>query len=64
MITDKKEYINRYDVGQRSVDNGNWRLAFDCFKDCKAFLERYESWNEKEINHIEELIEICNRMFK
>jgi len=58
------EYSNRYTAGQTAMDSGNWRMAFDCFKDCKGYLERTQPWNEEDIKHLEELIKICNNMFK
>lgn len=36
-------------AGQTAVDNGEWRIAYDCFNDCKAYLERYRPWDTDEI---------------
>lgn len=58
-----KEYLNRYTAGQTAVDNSNWRLAYDCFFDCKQYLERYEPWNIDDIDKLESLIELCNQHF-
>lgn len=58
------EYSNRLTAGQTAVDRGEWRIAFDCFKDCKAYLIREQPWNDKEINRLEYLIKLCNDMFK
>lgn len=63
-IFNDREYSNRYTAGETAMDNGNWRMAFDCFKDCKAYLERIQPWNSGEIEHLEKLIKICNNMFK
>lgn len=57
------EYNNRYTAGQNAVNNGEWRIAFDCFKDCKGYLERTQPWNTDEIEHLEKLIKTCNSMF-
>lgn len=62
-IFSDKEYMNRYDAGQEAVDRGHWRLAYDCFMDCKAYLEREQPWNTDEIEMLERLIERCNSMF-
>lgn len=64
MITDSWEYTNRYDAGQVAVNNGNWRLAFDCFNDCLEYLKRKEPWRENEISNLEKLVENCNAMFR
>lgn len=62
-IFSEYEYLNRYTAGHTAVDNGEWRIAFDCFKDCKAYLERYKPWNTEEIERLEKLIKWCNAMF-
>lgn len=59
-IFNGKEYIERYDAGQKAVDNGNWRLAFDCLQ----YLKRNESWRTSDISGLERLVDNCNRMFK
>lgn len=63
-IFSEKEYIQRYDAGQKAVDDGNWRLAFDCFNDCLQYLK----WNEpnriSEIANLERLVDNCNCMFR
>lgn len=56
------EYTNRYDAGQQAVNRGDWRLAFDCFKDCKAYLEDTQPWNEDQIEHLEKLINRVHSM--
>ena len=56
------EYSNRYTAGQTAVSNGEWRIAFDCFKDCKSYLERTQPWNDDEIGKLETLIERWNSM--
>ncbi|MBE6799561.1 MAG: hypothetical protein E7525_07335 [Ruminococcaceae bacterium] len=62
-IFSEYEYLNRYTAGQTAVDRGEWRIAFDCFNDCKAYLERYRSWDTEEIRKLEKLSEWCNSMF-
>ncbi len=62
-IFSEYEYLNRYTAGQTAVDRGEWRIAFDCFNDCKAYLERYRSWDTEEIRKLEKLSQWCNSMF-
>lgn len=50
-------------AGQTAVDNGEWRIAYDCFNDCKAYLERYRPWDTDEIAKLGKLSEWCNSMF-
>lgn len=59
-----KEYIQRYDAGQEAVNNGNWRLAFDCFNDCLHYLKREEPYRTDEIYDLERLVDNCNSMFR
>ena len=59
-----KEYIQRYDAGQKAVENGNWRLAFACFNDCLQYLKYYEPYRVSDIEELERLVDNCNRMFK
>lgn len=63
-IFNGKEYMQRYDAGKQAVDNGNWRLAFDCFNDCLQYLKRNEPWRTSDISELERLVDNCNRMFK
>lgn len=58
-----KEYIQRYDAGQEAVNNGNWRLAYDCFNDCLQYLKRNEPYRTEDIIHLEKLVDDCNSMF-
>lgn len=58
------EYSNRYTAGQEAVDNGRWRIAFDCFKDCKAYLKDTQPWNDEDISELERLVELCEGMIK
>lgn len=57
------EYNNRFTAGQTAIDRGEWRTAFDCFKDCKGYIERYRSWDTDELRSLDRLIETCNKMF-
>lgn len=57
------EYSNRETAGQTAVNNGEWRIAYDCFMDCKGYLERYRPWETERIEYFEKLAETCNRMF-
>lgn len=59
-----KEYDNRYTAGQEAVNRGNWRLAYDCFKDCKGYIERTRPCDKDEIRHLDYLINECCRMIK
>lgn len=63
MISNGKEYQNRYDAGQTAVNNNDWRIAYDCFMDCLEYLKYYESWKEDEIKKLERLVSNCNKMF-
>ncbi len=63
-IFNEKEYTQRYTAGQVAVDNGNWRLAFDCFNDCLEYLKWYESYRTVEIANLERLVNNCNCMFR
>lgn len=49
MITNEKEYIQRYDAGQSAVDRNQWRLAYDCFNDCLQYLKYYEPWRDADV---------------
>lgn len=62
-IFNGKEYINRYDAGQEAINNSNWRIAYDCFMDCKEYLKRESPWEVSKIEHLEYLIEMCNKKF-
>lgn len=62
-IFNDTQYTNRYDAGQQAVNRGDWRMAFDCFKDCKEYLEYDEPWREEEIEHLGYLIRQCQKMF-
>jgi hypothetical protein len=64
MISDEKEYLNRYDAGQTAVNRGQWRLAYDCFNDCLEYLKYYEPWRETDIDLLKKLVSDCNAMFK
>lgn len=63
MITNEKEYIQRYDAGQTAVDRGQWRLAYDCFNDCLEYLKYYEPWRESEISKLKRIVNNCNENF-
>lgn len=63
-IFSEREYIQRYDAGQKAVDNGNWRLAFDCFNDCLQYLKWNAPYRTSEIASLERLVDNCNHMFK
>ncbi len=62
-IFNEKEFMNRYDQGQLAVNKGNWRIAYDCFMDCKGYLERYRPWDDDEISRMDRLAKMCNRNF-
>lgn len=63
-IFNEKEYIQRYDAGQKAVDNGNWRLVYDCFNDCLQYLKWYKPHCKTDIAKLERLVDNCNHMFK
>jgi hypothetical protein len=62
LISNGKEFDNRFLAGQQAVDRGNWRLAYDCFMDCLEYLRYYEAWREAEIKYLEKLIKNCVAM--
>ena len=64
MISDGIELDNRSTAGQEAVDRGNWRLAYDCFRDCWEYLKYYEPWREDDIAYYEKLVERCKEMIR
>lgn len=64
MITDEKQLLNRETAGYEAMENGDWRMAFDCFNDCLQYLKYYESWREDDIKKFQKLVDDCNAMFK
>lgn len=63
MISNGKQYDNRYMAGHQAVERGDWRMAYDCFRDCSEYLKYYEPWREDEIAKLGVLIEQCRAMF-
>lgn len=63
MIRNAKDYMNRYDAGQRAVDRADWPMARECFKDCLEYLKYYEPWRDDDIEDLERLIENCRAMY-
>lgn len=63
MVSNEKELSNRETAGYEAMDRGNWRLAYDCFRDCYEYLKYYESWREDDIEKFKNLYEKCNSMF-
>jgi len=64
MIKDEKQLLNRETAGHEAVEHGNWRLAYDCFRDCLEYLEYYESWREDDIKKFQKLVDNCKAMIR
>ncbi len=62
-IFNEWQYINRYDAGQEAVNRGDWRTAYDCFMDCKGYIEHDRAWDDDEISKLDKLIELCHAHF-
>ncbi len=63
MIANETQLLNRETAGHQAITNGDWRMAYDCFRDCLEYLKYYEEWREDDIEKFQGLVNRCREMF-